>query len=259
MTEAGMNLQKSLGSIFAGVVGNIPTHAFVAGEFTHPLILGNFMASSLGQSEVPLSDEQKAQIARIGAVYDDDFDRMQSNYDDNTLRLEKILDELELKRDYGSRIQESLTPEQRELIFHPDTHSRFGLDWFSPAITAAPSANPETGNEQSTKLNIPKRVSKKYGLDENQSQVVRQAYEAVASEYPELFEPEPSLNERPAADGSRRPFVWREIHLDKAITAGRAHLRMLERILEMPGVSAETRERILDDVYWLVPRVPRTE
>ena len=55
-------------------------------------------------------------------------------YTDETPRLRKILDELELKRDYARALEELLTGEQRRSVFHRGTRHRYHGDYLSPVI-----------------------------------------------------------------------------------------------------------------------------
>jgi hypothetical protein len=54
--------------------------------------------------------------------------------------------------------------------------------------------------------------------------------------------------ERPAVPGS--PIV-----LNDAVIAGQAQARMLEAILALPGLSPETRAKVVNPLAWYVPQV----
>ena len=46
---------------------------------------------------MPLTAEQRTDIAQLGSEYEREYDELQSTYTEGTTRLEKLVDELELR------------------------------------------------------------------------------------------------------------------------------------------------------------------
>jgi hypothetical protein len=119
--------------IASGVVGQIPTHGIGGnGEYTHPLILSNLIAAALDVAGQPLTSRQKDEIARAGEAFEREYDRRQPTYTSETPLMEKLTDELELKRDCMKRLDDVLTPEQRDVIDVPEIRNRVQFDVLSP-------------------------------------------------------------------------------------------------------------------------------
>ena len=66
-----------------------------------------------------LSEEQKAEVGRLGLACEAEFDRLQKEYGEGTPTLTKVIDELELKRDFRDRLLEGMSPEQRAAVVEP--------------------------------------------------------------------------------------------------------------------------------------------
>jgi hypothetical protein len=98
------------------------------------------MAGLVENAGHPFTPEQRADIASLGEDYEAEYARLQKEYGEDTPKLEKVLDEIELKRITMNAVQDLLTPEQREATGPPQLRDRIGFDLLSPLLMAKMSA-----------------------------------------------------------------------------------------------------------------------
>jgi RNA polymerase sigma factor (sigma-70 family) len=101
------------------IEGKIPTHASRNGEETHPLVLANLMGALLENAGVPFDPRQVESIARLGDEFEAEYDRLQASYDDGTPALAKVIDELDLKRQFMRNVQGLLGEGQASVLASP--------------------------------------------------------------------------------------------------------------------------------------------
>ena len=227
----------------AAVMGQVPTHVTGNGEFTHPIVLANLVNAVLDRAELPLSAQQKSALSRAGAAYEEEYERIQTGYDDSTPAQRKVLDELELKRDTMRKVEGALTTEQQRAVYDPNVRDRSG-DTLSPRLMAhdflvrqAAGDTPEAARES-----FQKQIAKQLKLDES-------ALASLAPAFADWFrEVEPSLA---TLDKGTEPT------LDQVIAAGRAQANLAEKILALPGLSEEARRAVLIHPGWTVPVVQK--
>lgn len=229
----------------AALMGKIPTNSPINGEFSHPITIANLMGAMLDAAEVPLSDVQVRDIARIGSEYDEEYDRLQTTYGEGTPRLRKIIDELDLKRGCVRRMQALLDEEQRGTVIRPEIHDRLQLDTLSPATSAALIAKPTqiTDREQ-----LRSRVEHVIAKD---LRVTTEATDRLRAIQDELCRDLSPLLETPVDPGV-------PIHLDEALTAGQAQAKAVAALLELPDLDTAARNNLLSGAGWFVPRLVET-
>jgi len=227
-------------ALAASVMGKIPTHSPINGEFTHPLILSNLMGSVLEAAGVPLSKNQKAVVAGLGAEYEQAYAGKQAGYNQETSQLEKTIDELELKRDCMLKIRETMTAGQRSELT-PAEIQDFPMDVLSPGVSTQLLAQARTyRSAEDVRSKFPAAILKNYEIDPSLGSSLNEAFD---SWYKEV---EPLLTPRAKQGGPR---------LDETATAGRAQVNLLKRILELPDLSDKTRKAIIADHSWWIPMV----
>src|SRR5688572_28029238 len=119
------------------LIGKLPTHAGGNGEFTYPLVHWNILAEALDQAGLPLSDDQLHRMASLGEEYDSAWEALQGSYGADALAVEKILDELGLKKKFRDRLDGILEARQREALGSPGIRHRAKLDLYSPMLILA--------------------------------------------------------------------------------------------------------------------------
>ncbi|MBI3725794.1 hypothetical protein HY251_17845, partial [bacterium] len=112
----------------------LPTEAGPNGAFTHPIVLANIMASHLDASGKGLSDAEIDEVNRLGESFNEEWTATRGRYTEATLKLEKIADELDLKRTFVEKMIAVLTADQKALVVDPATHGIMGVDLYSPAL-----------------------------------------------------------------------------------------------------------------------------
>ena len=226
----------------AQIMGKIPTNSPINGEFSHPITVANLMGAMLERAEVPFSEAQKAEIAHFGNAYETQFDELQSNYTKETPRLEKLIDELSLKRDAYNQMQDLMSDEQRDVVVEPTIQHRMRLDTLSPLTMAVMLAQPRgVGSIEEIRNEFPKFVSDKYGIDTEQTG----SLDTIVDSW--IEEMEPVLTPVPKVDGF--------MHIDQTITAGRAQVNVMRQLLALDTIDDKARQAILSDMTWLVPQI----
>ncbi|MBN1419749.1 MAG: sigma-70 family RNA polymerase sigma factor [Planctomycetes bacterium] len=225
----------------AGLMGKIPTNAPLNGEFSHPISLANLMGGMLETAGVPLTASQIADFEQLGIHFEEEYARRQADYSEDTPRLGKIIDEMDLKRDCVGRMQALLTPEQREAIIDPEIHDRVQLDVISPATMATLVATPtDVGSLEEFRKGVADRAARDFQIDVEADPQAK----AILDRYCRDVEP---LLAEPA--NPKEP-----LRLDSAIAAGRAQAQALEGILGLPNLTEKARNAALAMYTWSVPR-----
>lgn len=143
--ESMKNIQKhnqKLIDYYVKVLRKLPTHMSANGEFVHPINTANMIAAALQAAGKPLSEAQTKQIVTLGEEYESGWDKLQSGYDAGTLKLEKVVDELELKQKFYDSLIALLQPDQREVVVDPATHDYVQLDMYSPGLSLVQNLAP---------------------------------------------------------------------------------------------------------------------
>ena len=242
--EQNAKLMALAGKVF----GEVPTNATGNGEFTHPLILSNVMAGLMENAGHPFTQEQRADIASLGEDYEAEYARLQTEYGEDTTRLEKVLDELELKRATMNAVLEMLTPEQLESIGPAELRDRIGFDLLSPLLMAKMSAQERSvESAEAMKGALPSMATEMYGLDAAQAEAAAPLFDAWLRELEPVLGP-PSAD--PTGFGAGLTGAT-------ALATGRAQLKLIEGLLQLPGLSEASRAALLTGGVWVVPQPKR--
>lgn len=143
--ESMKNIQKhnqKLIDYYVKVLRKLPTHMSANGEFVHPINTANMIAAALQAAGKPLSEAQTKQVVTLGEEYEAGWDKLQAGYDASTLKLEKVVDELELKQKFYDGMIALLQPDQREVVIDPATHDYMQLDMYSPSLALVQNLAP---------------------------------------------------------------------------------------------------------------------
>jgi RNA polymerase sigma factor (sigma-70 family) len=225
----------------AQVMGKIPTHSPVNGEFTHPLILANLMSAVLEESGLPLEKSQAEAIARLGKDYEAKYARKQEGYSKETPELEKFVDELELKNECVHKIRDAFSAEQKEAVVPSELADRLQLDVLSPGVAMVLSLEHKTyESADQARAQFETSLLKDLHMDAG-SPAVTAAFDAWYREVEPLLAPQPLKQEAP--------------RLDPALLAGRAEVNLMRALLESGAISDQARAEILARRSWICPRV----
>ena len=217
---------------------DLPSHAPGNGPYTHPLVQSNLMNAVLEHEDLALSDAQLEAMQERGARYDTRYAELQDEYDDETVPFRKVLDEMALKRDTLAELRDLLNDAQEARLFLPQTEGT-GLDLFSPilmgnlATQGLPVADAESGRGKYVE-----KIGEALGFTEYDAQLasvpLNKAWEALSEN---LAEPTP----------------FGGVRTDTAIESGYAQADLVEALLNTPGLSDASRDKIASANRWLIP------
>lgn len=237
-------LQKVVGEnnklvgLAMAVNGQFATHTPGNGEYTHPLVLGNLMSKHLELASLPLDDRQVDEIARIGGEFDERYVAMQASYGEQTFKLEKILDELELKRVYVERIVAIFGPEQRAALIDPAVKDLYAVDLYSPLLMLMQRVSPiGKPSVEELKKSVAKAWTRDWELGDKSVDAIAEAF---VRECAPVAVP-------PAAVGAFR--------IDDAIRAGRATIKAMKEALRTLALDEDTAKEIRTAGGFVVPRL----
>lgn len=223
--------------------GKLPTHGRINGVFTHPLAQINMMSEMLSGAELGLTETQAAHLEKLGQQYERDWNAMDGSYGDSALALDKLLDEADLKRDLLTRIEEGLTPEQREIIFPEASRDMNMLDLFSPALMFS-----ETGmamvvsSEADLRTKLQQSASNFLGVTDADLQAHQHVFDTWVADVRGILQP---------IQGDDAMFY----SLDQGLTAGRAQATAVAALADAFNLSEEKRQELLNNNTFHVPRL----
>ena len=244
--EALIRIQKAnqkLQEFALEAIGKLPTHSTGNGEFTHPIATMNLMAQVLESSEAPLTEQQRGSLAGFGDDYEGEWELVNARYRDDTPKLQKILDEATLKRDFMGRVEGVLSQDQIDAVFTPEIRNLSRLDPWSPAIMLMGHASPVTvSSEEDLRGKLMKHAAASLGVETEDLAAHSQVFDEWVEGVRDMLQsvPAPRVGFPP---------------LDESITAGRAQLRALDALSSRLNLSEEARERLLSSSAFMVPRM----
>jgi RNA polymerase sigma-70 factor (ECF subfamily) len=225
------------------VIGTIPTHSPVNGEFTHPLIVSNLANSVLDAAGLSLDERQRQAVASLGGEYERKYAELQATYGDETPHFVKFLDELELKQDFVERLGDGMTEEQRRAAFDFESTGTV-LDVLSPMVSTQAILNPkQVADAGEARRVLLEALTKRLELSEDSAGQLGPAIEAWSTEMSPYLEP--------VAEGEMPK-------IDRMLAAGRAHRGLFEAIEGLEGIPAATLDRARAELSWFVPWVTGT-
>jgi len=223
--------------------GKFPTHASGNGEFSHPLPHWNLIAERLEAAGLPLSDRQLTRIVKLGEAYDTQWDRLQGSYTAETLGLEKVVDELEIKKAYSDKLEDLLTREQREVIADPSVRHVNSLDVYSPVLLAAGRCKPiAKDTKEGIRKSAMAKWSEQWRLDASQIDASSALFDAWLADVDSRLAPVPD-----------RLINW--FNISDIILSGRAQIKLMKELLAKGALQEISREKISGEDFILVPRL----
>jgi hypothetical protein len=200
------------------------------------------MAEELKAAGLPLSDAQAADITALGDEYGVEWDQLQAGYGEETLKLEKVMDELELKKKFVDAMHALLTPDQLAVIVNPATHDRASIDVNSPVLMLATVAHPwGEPTKEALRDDVVKEVTVAYKLGDADVERVRPLADRWLASVA-LGDPVPK---------GEVPFYT----LDAAIADGRAVIRFEKEFAATIDLSDDQRKALRDSATFGVPRL----
>ncbi|MHC4393669.1 MAG: hypothetical protein ACYS22_20425 [Planctomycetota bacterium] len=232
---------QKLAQLTLAANGQLPTHATGNGEYTHPIILANLMVQRLVALGDPLDEGQIGELIRLGEQYDLEWHLAQERYREETMLLEKILDELTLKKRWCDQADAVLTASQLPHFNNPAIRHRVMIDIHSPALLLAGRAGVTTGKSiEEIRTSTVAKWAAQTGIAQEvilDTSVLNAWEQAVA----------PILKPVRASDA-------RFYHLDAGLIAGRAHVEAAKVLMTL-APDEEARGKIRQGQFMSVPRI----
>jgi hypothetical protein len=234
---------KKLIRYYARVMGKLPTNASVNGEFGHPINLANMLAAQLKVAGLPLSSQQLDELSGLGEQYDQRWQETTKGYGDNTFKLQKLLDEAELKEWFKAEMLKVCTPEQRIVAVPPEIDGLVGLDIYSAGLMFQMGVNSESARDaESLKSEVKSAVARASGMETS----TLDAAQFVFDEW------------MLSLQGQLGPLTTeqaRQIPTSEVIQAGHAQLKAYKVLHTDYARSAEAKQALRGEEDVILPRI----
>ena len=204
------------------------------------------IAEHLAMAGLPLSEEQLGVLRQFGETYESEWARVQKGYHEDTLVLEKVLDELQLKKTYTDQLQSLLTPAQRAVIVKPEIHHVHRFDIYSPIMLVITQAKPLAVTAETPLRGQLEALVKTWGVAD--------------ADLPRLA---PAIDQWAATLQQQLPQVEKKhvglFTLDEALRAGRAQLEAMRSVMMLLPEQSPVRSAIKFGTAFVVPRAVKPE
>jgi hypothetical protein len=235
--------KAKLGQLAGEIAGKIPTHALRNGEETHPLVIANLMGALLENAGVGFEPRQVESIARFGDEFEAEYDRLQSSYDDGTPALAKVMDELELKRQFVRKVKGLLSEGQAGALASPEVEDGpqdplSPLHMVDPKLWMLPDLEALRGVLRSKGASI-------YGIGEGVAPRLEGPFDTWFQAMQTGFRPLSSHDNMSAYSLGPR--------LDEVAAMGRAQAEFLRQAATAEGLDEGALKAILSDTTLIFP------
>jgi len=230
----------------ARVRGKLPSHVSNKnGELTHPLVMANLLVGELEEAGCPLTADQRQKLATLGEDFEKHWKWRQGLYTGATLKLEMVLDEVELKQWFMDGMLALLTQEQRNTVVDPQTQGIFCAELFNSGILLhcqcefVPAAS-----RVDLKSLLLDRLAGLWKVErvslENNAWILDAWLDQIGSQ----VEP---------AESGRWAMAW----TNDVVICARGYMDMLHNYMRVLDINVETREAMRQNSWFFIPRVPR--
>ena len=230
MEKIGRDNLKMI-KLAAALEGKLPTHAGNAnGEYTHPVAQANMLAAHLEAVGDPLSDDQRLRLAELGEEYERRWKTLQQGYTDDTLRLQKILDETDLKVWFTERMFAVTTPQQKAKVVDPSIEGILQFDVYSPGLMLVLAVETiRVTDKDAVKANFKDWLAPKLDVGRELLEGIEYAFDEWRGKLP--LEPVNTAQSR-------------MVPIQHALQAGRAQLALLQTLAATALSSPEQRKKV---------------
>jgi RNA polymerase sigma-70 factor (ECF subfamily) len=228
-------------------IGVLPTSARHNGEFTHPISHTNLIASELKLAGMPLAEEQVAEIERLGLQWEADYEAAQGRYNATTPRVEKMVDEYNLKGVFVDAVWAVLTEQQRARFVEPKwLHVAF-TDLYCPTLMIIHTSPIIQGPDLATvRANLQAMLVQQYAIPEAQLEALGPLLDTWQSDVATIL--------APVKRAELRMYTF-----EQGAIAGAATVKLVKAIRDYGMLTEENRARLLDAYAIYIPRVVAAE
>jgi hypothetical protein len=212
--------------------------------FTHPASMANAIHATLEAAGKPLTDAQGARVLEFARLYTDREKARLDAYAPHAYALEKLIEECALRDDFFAAVNDTLTPEQRTVLWPAGSKGRLNLDFFSSSLVWSAVTRPLWFKEKDGLVTeLTDLLVQSLLIPEDRRPVVR----AAAAEYVSSF---------PAGTPDASPDALTKhgmMQVSTVIDGAKRWLLMLRRIVQQGRLDEETMQRIRGGQSVLIP------
>jgi hypothetical protein len=214
------------------------------GSYTHPAVIANLIRAALEEAGSPLTESQEMSIRALGNTWVREVERSTQRYTETTPVLARTVDEVDAKLRFLYSVKEILTPAQRDILFHPVTEGRVGLDLLSPALVYMSRIPQGAKTRQELEARIIERIFKMSGIEG----VDGVPFEWVARLW---------IDDLPTALQPVKPGSMDLIfpHVDTIQAAARAEVAAITRITGMGQLQPEQEKALRGMTTVIIPQL----
>ena len=192
---------------------------------------------------MPLSEQQKADIEKLGLAFEAEWDEAQKIYGGNTPRCEKMLDEYLLKGKFIDRLYDLLTAEQRAHLIDPETHRRASCDLHCPTLMLIHTTVIVAGKVGAElKTWIAEALDQRFNVGESQQPALQLLIDSWLADVSSILTPVPQAE--------TRFYTY-----DEGATALRATVKLFQGLRDTVVLEESARAALLDSYEVFVPRI----
>ncbi|MBL8723074.1 MAG: hypothetical protein JNK49_03470 [Planctomycetes bacterium] len=250
--EVPPELAAKIGALNAQLVNQLPALLKAGlpgfgpnGAYTHPLFVGNSLASTLAAAGLPLDGNQTSTLANLVRSFSAENQALADQ--PQGLAVERLLAETTLKQRLYQELQSQLTPQQLARLY-PEGSTRYdGLSMFSTGLMTRPYTQPlNAQNPADFARQASRRLGEELGLDAAGTDRARALFESIAGSTRELWS-EP-------ADSTESNL--RMLRAGRTEAAMRAQLTILQELQRQVPLTPEQQKKLqqLSRIYVPLPR-----
>jgi RNA polymerase sigma-70 factor (ECF subfamily) len=224
-------------------IGVLPTAARHNGEFTHPISHTNLIASELKLAGMPLTDEQVADIERLGLKWEADFEAAQSRYNASTPRVEKMVDEYNLKGVFVDAVWAVLSEQQRAHFVDQKWLHVASVDLYCPTLMIIHTSPLLTGKDLAeVRGKLQAMLVEQYAIPENQLEALGTLLDTWQTDVANIL--------TPVKQAEARMYTF-----DQGAIAGAATVKLARSMLDYGMLDEANRAKLLDAYAIYIPRI----
>jgi len=226
-----------LRSRMIGLRGKVPTvQADGRGELTHPVVAARLAAAAIARGGLRLSSSQWENVERLVRTYEKSYEDLSAGFKEETLRIEKILGEMELKEGFLVSFLEVLSDAQRSCLLGTEAAPGEYPPYLSPLLMADIERMPiPRGSLETLRQRLAEDIADDFKLEPDFGEGLAATFLA---EIAPLLDPRQSLS-----------------RTERARIAGWTQIRVFKQILARSDLDRSLRERLITMPRWAVPEV----
>lgn len=246
-TRRAGELNRVLVEHYGPIIGKLPSNAAMNGEFAHPFNAVNILAAQLESANMPLSEDQKAALIKLGEEYDRKWNEVNARYTDATFELEKQLDEADLLEWFRAEMFKVTDERQRRIASPPESEGYIRMDLYGASLifVYGPGHVPAATREELLEM-LKGRFTEHFKIPRDQIDAAAFAFEAW-------------LDGLGAQIGPRAAREMAVLKTREVMVSGRAQLALMKELHGKYVTDEKIRDSIRDEGYIFVPYLTMPE